>query len=127
MRRARAVPWARSARWLVVALGVDRFGWSRKTAAIGIGLLVWALGLPSAFSGEFLDFMDNLTTRYMLPTGGLLIALAAGWLLTTEDREAGFAALPGGGAALAATWTFTIRFVTPVLVLLVILHGLGVF
>ncbi len=112
---------------VVVALGVDRFGWSRKTAAIGIGLLVWALGLPSAFSGEFLDFMDNLTTRYMLPTGGLLIALAAGWLLTTEDREAGFAALPGGGAALAATWTFTIRFVTPVLVLLVILHGLGVF
>jgi len=112
---------------VVVALGVDRFGWSRRSAAIGIGILIWLLGLPSAISGEFLDFMDNLTTRYMLPIGGFLIALSAGWLLTKEDREAGFTALPGGGAALAAGWTFTIRFVTPALVLLVILHGLGLF
>lgn len=112
---------------VVVALGIDRFGWSRRSAAIGIGILVWALGLPSAFSGTFLDFMDNLTTRYMLPTGGFLIALSAGWLLTEEDREAGFAALPGGGQTLAAAWTFTIRYVTPILVLLVILNGLGVF
>lgn len=112
---------------VVVALGVDRFGWSRRSAAIGIGILIWLLGLPSAISGEFLDFMDNLTTRYMLPIGGFLIALSAGWLLTKEDREAGFTALRGGGAALAAGWTFTIRFVTPALVLLVILHGLGLF
>ncbi len=112
---------------VVVALCIDRFGWNRRTAAIGIGILIWALGLPSAYSGEFLDFMDNLTTRYMLPIGGFLIALSAGWLLTKEDREAGFTALPGGGASLAKGWTFTIRFVTPVLVLLVILNGLGLF
>ena len=112
---------------VVVALGIDRFGWNRRSAAFGIGFLVWALGLPSAYSGEFLDFMDNLTTRYMLPIGGLLIALSAGWLVGPEDREAGFRALPGGGGALAAAWTFTVRFITPVLVLLVILHGIGVF
>ncbi|MDG2306208.1 MAG: sodium-dependent transporter [Candidatus Binatia bacterium] len=112
---------------VVVALAIDRFGWNRRTASIGFGLLIWGLGLPSAFSGEFLDFMDNLTTRYMLPVGGLLIALSAGWLLTKEDREAGFRALPGGAPALASAWTFTIRFVTPVLVLLVILNGIGVF
>ncbi len=112
---------------VVVALAVDRFGWSRRMAAIGIGILIWGLGLPSAFSGEFLDFMDNLTTRYMLPIGGFLIALSAGWLLSKEDREAGFAALPGGGTSLATTWTFTIRFITPALVLLVILNGLGLF
>lgn len=112
---------------VVVAVGFDRFGWSRPKAAVGIGAAIWALGLPSAFSGDFLDFMDNLTTRYMLPTGGLLIALSAGWLLSRTDREAGFTALPGGGAGLAAGWTWTIRFVTPVLVLLVILNGLGAF
>ena len=112
---------------VVVALAIDRFGWSRPAAAIRIGLLIWALGLASAYSGEFLDFMDNLTTRYMLPIGGLLIALAAGWLISPEDREAGFRALPGGGRKLAASWTFAIRYLTPTLVLLVILHGLGLF
>lgn len=112
---------------VVVAVGVDRFGWDRRTAAIGVGIAIWALGVPSAFSDEFLDFMDRLTTRYMLPTGGLLIALSAGWLLPKEDREAGFTAMPGGGALMAAGWTWIIRFVTPILVLLVILNGMGVF
>jgi len=112
---------------VVVALGVDRFGWRRRDAAIVLGILIWALGLPSAYSSGFLDFMDDLTTRYMLPTGGLLIALSAGWLLERADREAGFRALPGGGAMLAAGWTFTIRFLTPILVLLVLLNGIGAF
>ena len=112
---------------VVVALCVDRFGMLRRNAALVAGALIWALGLASAFSGEFLDFMDNLTTRYMLPTGGLLIALSAGWLLGAEDREAGFRALPGGGEFWAKGWTVLIRFVTPLLVLLVILNGLGLF
>jgi NSS family neurotransmitter:Na+ symporter len=112
---------------VVVALCVDRFGMLRRNAALVAGALIWALGLASAYSGEFLDFMDNLTTRYMLPIGGLLIALAAGWLLSAEDREAGFRALPGGGEFWAKGWTVLIRFVTPLLVLLVILHGLGAF
>ena len=111
---------------VVVAVAVDRFAVPRPVAAIGVGIAIWVLGMFSAFDGAFLDFMDNLTTRYMLPAGGLLVALAAGWLIPREDREAGFRALPGGGQRLAAIWTFTIRWITPTLVLLVILHGLEI-
>ncbi len=120
--------WSSGLSWLeVVALAVDRFGVERHRAAIGIGIGIWALGLPSALDGAWLDFMDNLTTRYMLPIGGLLISIAAGWLVGRTEREAGFRALPGGGRSLARGWTFAIRWITPAMVALVILHGLGFF
>lgn len=111
---------------VVVAVAIDRFSVPRPLAAVGVGVAIWVLGMFSAFDGAFLDFMDNLTTRYMLPIGGLLVAIAAGWLIPREDREAGFRELRGGGARLAAVWTFTIRWITPTLVVLVILHGLKI-
>jgi NSS family neurotransmitter:Na+ symporter len=73
---------------------------------------------------SFFDLFDNLTTKYTLPGGGLLVALLAGWVLLKEDREAGFRA--SGLPSVARFWFWTIRIVTPALVSLVILHGLGV-
>ncbi len=126
---------------VVVSYAVDEFAVPRKWAAIGLGSAIWLTGLASAFSlnvpgfvPEFLgggqgvlDTIDNLTTKYLLPLGGLFIAIAAGWMLSKEDRESGFVALSSGGQGPAKGWTFLIRFVTPVLILLVILNGLGVF
>ncbi len=106
---------------VVVAYFVDEHGFSRRSAAWIFGLAVWALGLGSAWSGNIMGFFDDLTTRYMLPLGGLIIAIIAGWLLTRADREAGFAGLGRRGATLASIWTLLIRFVTPALVLVVIL------
>lgn len=111
---------------VVVAFLVDRLKMNRKTAALGAGVAIWALGLWPALSADALDLLDNLTTKYMLPLGGLGIAIAAGWLLTREDREAGFLSMGEIGPMLAKGWTLIIRFVTPVLVALVILKGIGV-
>jgi NSS family neurotransmitter:Na+ symporter len=123
---------------VVVAYLIDQFGVQRKTAAAGIGLGIWALGLLSADSSltlpvpdflsgflgsgdkAVLDILDNLTTRLMLPLGGLLIAIAAGFLITKEDREAGFAGL-ARGELYAKVWTVLIRYVAPVLVFGVLL------
>lgn len=123
---------------VVVSFLVDRFGVNRKTAAAGLGVAIWGLGLlsanasltfsiPSALSGflgegdkAMLDVLDNLTTRLMLPLGGVLIAVTAGWLITKEDREAGFKHLDGG-PTYAKAWTFLIRYIAPVLVLFVLL------
>ena len=88
--------------------------------------LIWLLGLASAVNGNVLDFLDNLTTRYMLPIGGLLIAIIAGWWLKDADRVSGFKALPEKwGRQMEAVWTVLIRYVTPILVLLVILAKMG--
>lgn len=115
---------------VVVAWVHDQFGVNRKLAAVGMGLGIWLLGLASAHNAlsddGVLALLDGITTKYMLPGGGLLVAIAAGWLLTKEDREAGFAGL-GNGELFARAWTLIIRFVTPVLVIAVILAKLGLF
>lgn len=111
---------------VVVAFLVDKLGLPRKGAAVGAGVAIWGLGLLSARDIAWLDKFDQLTTNYMLPLGGLGIALAAGWLVTKADREAGFLAFGELGRKLAVGWTFVIRFVTPVLVALVILGKIGV-
>ncbi|MFQ5735175.1 MAG: sodium-dependent transporter [Planctomycetaceae bacterium] len=110
---------------VVVAYLVDECRLNRRTATWVIGGAIWAVGLLSAWSGKVLGFLDDLTTMYMLPLGGLLIAIAAGWMLTKKDRESGFATLAKSGGFLAASWTITIRFVTPVLVVIVILAKAG--
>jgi len=71
-----------------------------------------------------LGFLADQVTPYILPVGGLAIAIAAGWLLRPEDREAGFVGIRNG-RVLAGVWTFMIRFVTPVAVVLVILQKMG--
>jgi len=110
---------------VVVAYFVDEHGINRKAATWIIGGAIWAVGLASACSGKVLDFLDKLTTMYMLPLGGLMIAIAAGWLLTKKDRDSGFATLGGIGQVLSLGWTITIRIITPILVLVVILWKIG--
>jgi neurotransmitter:Na+ symporter, NSS family len=111
---------------VVVAYFVDERGMKRKTATWVMAGLIWLLGLASALNGNVLDFLDNLTTRYMLPIGGLLIAIIAGWWLKDADRVSGFKALPAKwGRHMEAVWTVLIRYVTPILVLLVILAKMG--
>ena len=108
---------------VVVAFLVDTLGVGRKLASIGVGGAIWLLGLWSAVDASKLDLFDQITTNSMLPLGGFGIAVAAGWLLAKEDRESGFLAFAGDlGPLLAKGWTLTIRYVTPVLVLLVIAY-----
>ncbi|QDT48374.1 sodium-dependent transporter [Symmachiella dynata] len=110
---------------VVVAYFVDEWKMKRSIATCVFGGLVWGLGIASACDGSVLDFLDNLTTRYMLPLGGLAIAIFAGWFVSYEDRNSGFAPFGVVGEMLAAAWLFTIRFVSPVLIVIVILSKTG--
>ena len=73
---------------------------------------------------NFFDLCEFLSTNIMLPLGGLLIAVFAGWRMsrsTTRDELQ----LPDG--ALYATWRFLVRFIAPAGVLVIFLNALGVF
>jgi len=56
----------------------------------------------------------------MLPIGGLLTCMFVAWVMKERDKIDEF----GSSGSLYKSLKFVLRFITPVAVLLVILHGL---
>jgi NSS family neurotransmitter:Na+ symporter len=120
----------------IVAWLVENRGHSRIYAATVSGGVVWFLGIGSVlsfnlWSGEkyqifgktFFDILDYLTANIMLPLGGLLIAIFAGWQMrrATCVEELAIAEEPAFNL-----WYFVIRYISPVAVVLVFLKAIGV-
>jgi len=122
-----------------VAFLVENRGMSRKRSAGVIVGLAWALGLLTVmsfggwgFEFEFagakksdgiFDFLDIATTNFMLPLGGLAIALFAGWVMKRKDTAEELGVGEGG---LYKFWRLLVRFIAPAGVMLFFLHSLGV-
>jgi NSS family neurotransmitter:Na+ symporter len=111
---------------VVCAYFVDEQGWARKNASWILGTMIFVLGIPSALGEQFLGFMDGLATNYLLPLGALLIAVFTGWVLTRDELRNAFSA--GEISPLRFMgWWLLIRFISPVAVILIFLHQLGLF
>ena len=156
---------------VVTAYFVDERGWPRHRAAIVFGGAIFLLGALCAVSvadwsrlegihafllnvfgsakGSFFDVMDNLSSNWLLPLGGLFIALFTGWVWGTkraldEIRHgsrnfgdvhllsllAGLKDDPSHNSTvhvvtLASLWGLFIRFISPVAVLIAFLHTVG--
>lgn len=116
-----------------VAWLVENHGFGRLSAACLCGVLAWLLGFGTIFSfnlwseyevlgRSFFELLDFLTSNVMLPLGGMLIAIFAGWIM---PRAASQAELATEGRIYAA-WRILIRYVAPVAVFIVLLNLLGV-
>jgi neurotransmitter:Na+ symporter, NSS family len=110
---------------VVVAFAVDEHKISRKKATIGAGVIIWSLGLLSAISslkaGEkpFLDFLDGITTCYLMPIGGLLTILVFGWTISKVDKESEF-----GNTTFFKVFSFIVKYISPILLAIVVLYSL---
>ncbi len=118
-----------------VAWLVENRNMTRIRAAAWIGFTTWILGLGSVFSfniwsGEqyqffgktFFDLLDYLAANIMLPLGGLLIAFFAGWIMKRASSEDEFAMSEGA----YKLWWSLIRYLSPLAVVAVFLHAIGV-
>ena len=98
-----------------------------------VGLLIWALGFGTVLSfnvladfrfykGTIFDNVDHVTSNIMLPLGGVLITVFAGWALcrnsTAEELH--------GAGTLYKLWRVAARYVAPVAILFVFLKAVGV-
>ncbi len=111
---------------------MDRWHWGRTKSVVVIGALVMLIGLPSALSfgivpglkdiggKNFFDWLDFVTSNILLPLGGLITTIFAGYFW---KRAADAAGLKAGWFRV---WLFMLRYIAPVLVLLVLLHTTGV-
>ncbi|MCW8932039.1 MAG: sodium-dependent transporter [Gammaproteobacteria bacterium] len=130
-----------------ITWGMKTFQISRTKTSIIAGIFVWLMGLLTVFSfnltsevtitstistkyGEFVilkdatafDFLDYLTSNIMLPLGGLMIAVYAGWLMKREYSREELNISSG----LYTLWSFLVRFVAPLMVVIVFLNAMGV-
>jgi NSS family neurotransmitter:Na+ symporter len=124
-----------------VAWLVENKRMSRVYASMTAGLATWAFGLLTVMSfnrwsdikllanvGVFhdstiFDLLDYLTANIMLPLGGLLIAIFAAWKMS---RESSMDELNMGDRFFYPLWRFLVRYITPIAVIIVFLHAIGV-
>jgi NSS family neurotransmitter:Na+ symporter len=105
----------------------------RGQAAWLIGLTDWVLGIAVLlsfnawkdvrllFGLNIFDTLDKLTTTILLPMGGLLMALFAGWVMKTNhvQEELDVTDRP------YRLWRFTIRFISPLAIIAIFLYLFG--
>jgi len=121
-----------------VAYLVEQLGWSRTKATLITGLALVLFGATAALSNStlsgvaiagksFFDLYDFATSNVLLPLGGLFICLFAGW--HWAKREV-FDVLSNQGRlnnqTLTKAFLVLVKFVSPVLVLIILLSGLGI-
>lgn len=131
---------------------MDTFKWSRKKAAWTVALVAFLFGIPSALSNGaseffssihihilgtekkgFMDVMDYLFGTLFMMMVVLATCLYTGWFMKTsklvdeiENGAEGFKTKKTLGLAPYKIWLFTIRFVCPIIIVLVLLSVLGI-
>ncbi|QZY56499.1 sodium-dependent transporter [Crassaminicella profunda] len=119
-----------------VAYAVDEWKFNRKSATIGLGLILFLIGIPCSLSfgpwadihilpGKgFFDTFDFVASNILLPLGGLLLCIFVGWIWGTDKaiKEA-----TNGGKLefkLAGVWSFLLKYVGPVAIAIVFIRSL---
>ena len=112
----------------------DEHGWNRSKAALFLGAIIFLLGIPASwgysilgdvrFLGlELLDGYDWVANSILLPLGGLLTAVFAGYVWgakkTAEEANRG-----AGRFTIGRWYPFVIRYLIPVTIAIIIIIGL---
>jgi len=116
-----------------VAWLVESWNMSRARASARIGVVVWLLGLGTLFSFNilssetfqifgmnFFDLLNYLVSNIMLPLGGLFVAIFVGWSLNKSSSRDEM----GDGLGYRI-WFFMIRYLSPVVLIIVFLNAVG--
>ncbi|MBL7850831.1 MAG: sodium-dependent transporter [Cyclobacteriaceae bacterium] len=122
---------------------IDSRSWNRKKATWTVGIAAFAVGVPSALSNGSSDLFSNIQLfgqtgilnimDHVFGTVSMLIVvlttcLYTGWVIDTNKviDEIHEGSPYFKTTILASGWKFFIRYVCPVIILLVVLNVLGV-
>lgn len=122
---------------VVVAYFVEELGLLRKKATVIAAASIAVLGILSTMSWgplgnvkifEFnvFEFLDFAASSVFLPVGGVFIVLFLGWYLGKKHVKD---EISSGGifkARLVNLFVFIIKFLAPIAIALVFLHGIGI-
>jgi NSS family neurotransmitter:Na+ symporter len=123
-----------------VAFVSEKFKVGRWPATIISGTVLWGLGqltvhsfagaswtqLDMSFFGKPLasifDLIDALTSSLLLPLGGLLLALLAGWVMQRQYSEDEL----DSTRSLYDVWLLCLKYVAPIAIIIIFLQLIGV-
>ncbi len=118
---------------VVSSYAIDELGWSRHQATLTMGLAIFVFGILNALSlganatlsgvaplgkthaGVF-NTLDYLASNWMLPVGGLFIAIFTGWVMSARDTWDEIRRGSEGSRTLYDVWRVLIRFTAPIAV-----------
>ncbi|MBN9377768.1 MAG: sodium-dependent transporter [Chlamydiales bacterium 38-26] len=120
---------------VIAANFMDLLGWSRHKAVLVTGISCFLFGIPSALSNShtlfsnweliygknFFNTVDDIVSLWLLPLGGLMIAIFTGWVLDQEISRSEFSS----GTSykyLWKPWLFFTRWIAPIGIILIILQ-----
>ncbi|MCK2018469.1 sodium-dependent transporter [Peribacillus frigoritolerans] len=106
----------------------------RKKASWIAGITVFLIGIPSAlsfgvlsdvkiFNLSIFDFADYLTSNIALPVGALFISLFIGYQMKRIEVQKEFETGAAPGRSLFKLWYFLIRYIVPIMIILVFLKS----
>lgn len=122
-----------------VAFVAEKFSLSRWPATLVSGLVLWLLGQLTIhsfagsdwaqLSGEWLgkpinsifDIIDLLTSSILLPLGGLLLAILAGWVMKREHSENEL----DSHKPVFDIWLLCVKYIAPVAIIIIFLQLIG--
>ncbi len=116
-----------------VAWLIESGKFSRATATSLLSGVAWLGGVACIYSNNWLEdkpggvfsfvfeSLDFLTSQVMLPLGGLLIALFVGWFMRRAIVQS---ELDAEEHPLFDIWLFVVRWLSPLLVIIVLIAGL---
>jgi NSS family neurotransmitter:Na+ symporter len=115
---------------------MDRFKWSRLKASVSMGLFFYLIGIIALLSNidafketltwgdkNFFDWVDHITAAIMLPLGGLIMAIFIGFVIEKQRLES--LLKPQLGFAFEI-WYFSLRYITPIAMFIVMLSLIGI-
>jgi len=107
---------------VAVAYVTDNYGYSRPKLALGVGIGLFVLGLPSAMDTAWLTWFDTFAYSLFLPLSVLAMVVFVGWVLA-EDAVAELREGAGDLARFGPLWLWVLRLVVPIGVLLTLALG----
>ncbi|MFJ8070205.1 sodium-dependent transporter [Peribacillus sp. NPDC096447] len=121
---------------IVVAAMIKGDAAKRKKASWIAGITVFLIGIPSAlsfgvlsdvkiFNLSIFDFADYLTSNIALPVGALFISLFIGYQMKRIEVQKEFESGADPGGSLFKLWYFLIRYIVPIMIILVFLKSIN--
>ena len=127
----------------VVSSVMDRFGWERKNATIVVSVLALLLGIlvclgynvlyfeailpntPAGKNAQILDIMDYLSNYILMPVVSIVTCVFIGWIVKPKSII-GEITRNGEKFGREKLYVVMVKYVTPVLLFLLLLQALGI-